>query len=416
MKHISIFLLLLSIQILAQNTDKTHDISIGQSIEIESKVLGETRQIFVHQPKGFWGMDEAMTNLPLVLVLDGETQFLHTVSTVDFLSSAPLGNDLIPRSLVVGIPNTNRNRDLSPIKGVIANDSTTLEITGGGKKFLNFITEELIPYIETNYATSEHRTIIGHSLGGLIALEALLRKRDYFNNYIAIDPGLGFADEIYMKEVLDTLNHADLSTENLYFAAANTRPTFMTDEEVLTDDSDIMKLTDIPNRKFMRAIEKNQWSINLTSKYYPQENHFSIPLRATQDALRAFYSFYSFPEIINYYHPRYKDKSDLVEKVREHYQMISSKMGYQVIPMVGYINSFAFGIAPSGREDLSIALFEYNIELHPDNPVVYNNLGYFYMSREKKQEALEVFQKSVKIKPDSYIQELVGELEEEIGE
>jgi len=416
MKHISIFLLLLSIQILAQNTNQTTDISIGHSIEIESKVLGETRQIFVHQPKGFWGMDEAMTNLPLILVLDGETQFLHTVSTVDFLSSAPLGNDLIPRSLVVGIPNTNRNRDLSPIKGVIANDSTTLEITGDGKKFLNFITEELIPYIEANYATSEHRTIIGHSLGGLIALEALLRKRDYFNNYIAIDPGLGFADEIYMKEVLDTLNHADLSTENLYFAAANTRPTFMTDEEVLTDDSDIMKLTDIPNKKFMRAIEKNQWSINLTSKYYSEENHFSIPLQATHDALSNFYKYYSFPEIINYYHPRYKNKSDLVEKVREHYQMISSKMGYHVIPMVGYINSFAFGIAPSGREDLSIALFEYNIELHPDNPVVYNNLGYFYMSREKKQEALEVFQKSVKIKPDPYIQGLVGELEEEIGE
>ncbi|MGH1364543.1 MAG: alpha/beta hydrolase-fold protein [Calditrichia bacterium] len=418
MKDLSIFLLLISIQftVFAQSNDQTNDISIGQTIEIESRILGETRQIFVHQPKGFWGMDEAMSNFPVVLVLDGESQFLHTVSTVDFLSSAPLGNDIIPRSLVVGIANTNRDRDLTPIKGVIANDSTTLEITGGGKTFLSFITEELIPFIEANYSTSNHRTIIGHSLGGLIAFEALLRKRGYFNNYIAIDPGLGYADEIYMQEVLDTLNHADLSTENLYFAAGNTRPTFLTDEDLLTDDSDFMKLTDIPNRKFINETEKNEWSLNLTSKHYPADNHFSIPLKATDDALRTFYQYYSFPEIIDYYHPKYKNKSGLIEKIEAHYKMISSKMGYEVIPMVGYINSFAFGIAPSGRMDLAIALFEYNIELHPNNPVVYNNIGYFYMSQGNKQGALKAFKKSVQLKFDDYILGLVESLEKEIAD
>ena len=407
MKHLSLFLLLFSMQLLAQNSDQANDISIGKIIDVESKVLAETRQIFVHQPKGFWGMDEEMTDLPLVLVLDAETQFLQTISTVDFLSSAPLGADLIPRSLVVGIPNTNRNRDLSPIKGVIANDSTTLETTGGGKKFLSFITDELIPYIESSYSTSNHRTIIGHSLGGLIVFEALLQKKDYFTNYLAIDPGLGFADELYMREILDTLKQADLSAENLYFAAANTRPTFMNDEEVLYDDSDFMKLTDIPNRKFMQELEKNQWRINLTATNYPEENHFSIPLKATYNALRTFYAYYPFPEIINYYHPRYKDKSDLVDKLKE---------GIDATPMIGYINSFAFGIAPSGRIDLSIALFEYNIELHPENPVVYSNLGYFYMSQGNKQGALKAFKKSVKIKPDAYIQGRIEALKKEIGE
>ncbi|MBX2872093.1 MAG: tetratricopeptide repeat protein [Saprospiraceae bacterium] len=418
MKPYSLFILFIFLQscLSAQSIDTGNSISVGEIIELESEILGETRQIFVHQPAGFWGMDEAMKNLPVVFVLDAETQFLHTVSTIDFLSAAPLGNDIIPRSLIVGIPNTNRNRDLSPIKGIIANDSTTLAVTGGGRDFLNFITEELIPFIDSNYSTSKHRTFIGHSLGGLMTFEALLRKREYFNNYISIDPALGFAEGIFMEEILDTLQNADLSAENLFFASGNTKPTFLKEEEILSDDSDFTKMISIPNRSFLNAVENNQWKINLAAKYYPVENHFSIPHQSTYDGLREFYQYYSFPEIMNYYHPRYKDKSDLVERIQDHYQMITSKMGYEVIPMEGYLNSFAFGIAPSGREDLAIALFEYNIELHPNNPLVYNNLAYYYMSKGNTKGALKAFQESLKLKSDESVLEILERLEKEVNE
>lgn len=385
--------------------------SIGQTIEFESKILKENRQVFIHQPKGFWGMDEKMSNLPVVFVLDAETQFLHTVSTIDFLSAAPLGNDLIPRSLIVGIPNTNRNRDLSPVKGMIANDSTTLEITGGGGIFLDFLTEELIPFIESNYSTSKHRTLIGHSLGGLITFEALLRKREYFDNYISIDPALGFADGTYMEEILDTLSTADLSTEHLFFAVGSTKPTFLTEEEVMMDDSDFTIMNSIPNRVFLKKIKNNQWSLNISSKFYPNENHFSIPHKSTYDGLRKLYHYYSFPEIMDYYHPKYQGKSDLVERIRAHYEMITAKMGYEVVPMEGYLNSFAFGIAPSGREDLALALFEYNIELHPNHPIVYNNLGYYYMSKGNTKGALKVFKESIELKLDDSVLEIIKQLE-----
>ena len=383
---------------------------------MESKLLGETRQIFVHQPNGFWGMDEAMGNLPVVFVLDGESQFLHTVSTVDFLSSAPLGNDLIPRSIVVGIPNTNRNRDLTPIKGIIANDSTTLTITGGGEKFLDFITDELIPFIDSKYSTSTHRTFIGHSLGGLMTFEALLRKREYFDNYISIDPALGFADGAYMEEILDTFAQSELSAEHLFLAVGLTKPTFLQEEEVMTDDSDFTNMISIPNRNFLNEIENHQWSLDVTATYYPEENHFSIPHKSTYDGLRKLYQYYAFPEIMDYYHPRYKDRSDLIARIREHYENITVQMGYEVMPMEGYLNSFAFGIAPSGRDDLAIALFEYNIELHPANPVVYNNLGYYYMSKGNRKEALKTFKASSKLQADDWVLETIERLEKEIAE
>jgi len=418
MKYIPIVILfsLVQLNLLGQNIEEENSFSLWKTIEIESTILGETREIYVHQPAGFWGMDEAMNNLPVIIVLDAETQFLHTVATIDFLSAAPLGNDLIPRSIVVGIPNTNRNRDLTPIKGIIANDSTTLEMTGGGKQFLNFITDELIPFIDANYATSKHRTIIGHSLGGLLSFEALLSKREYFDNYIAIDPAFGFANGSYLEEVLDTLQQAELSTENLFFAVANTKPSFLTEEDLLADESDVMKLVDIPNRKFLKEYKNNQWSFNLTTKYYAEENHFLVPQKATHDGLRKLYDYYSFPEIMDYYHPKYKHKSDLIERIKDHYKMITSKMGYEVIPMEGYLNSFAFGIAPSGRTDLAIALFEYNIELHPNNPLVYNNLAYYYRSTGNSKKALELYKTSIQLSSDDWVLEAIESLEKEITE
>lgn len=394
-----------------QKVTSENHLSVGEVIEFESEILGETRQIYLYQPQGFWGMDEKMKNLPVIYVLDGESQFLNTVSTVDFLSSAPLGNDLMPRSIVVGIPNTNRNRDLSPIKGVIANDSTTLEITGGGKKFLNFITQELIPYVDSQYETSEHRTIIGHSLGGLLAFEALLRKPTFFDNYLVIDPGFGFADEAYLDEVVDSLQNSNYSNEHVFFTTAETRPTFLMEQDLMSDTSDIVKLLDLPNRKFLGKYKTSKWRINLSIKHYPNESHFSVPVKATFDGLKKLYDYYSFPEIIDYYHPKYKEKSGLLQELIEHYKMISAKMGYEIMPMEGYLNSFAYGLVASGRADLGISLFEYNITLRPDNPIVYNNLGYYYMSTGKTRKAIEVYKKSLKIKSDEWVIETIKELE-----
>jgi len=412
-----IFLLIITIQgNLFGQANEIGKINIGEKIEIFSEVLHDFRTIYVYQPKGFWGTDEQVNNLPVVYVLDGESQFLNTVSTIDYLSSAPLGIDKLPRCIIVGIPNKNRNRDLTPIKGKLGNDPSTIEETGGGPQFLEFITSELIPHIDSSYATCDHRTIIGHSLGGLLAFEALLTKRDYFNNYVAIDPGFGFAYKAYLNTVLDTLNNADLKDENLFFAAANTRPSFLSLEEMQDDMSDIITLIDKPNQELINSKASKDWQINMSMKYYDDENHFSVPHRATYDAMKYFYDFYSFNEMNNYYHPKYSDSTDIVSKIKEHYAQISEKMGCEFIPMEGYIISFALGLNSVGRQDLSIDLFNYNIELYPDRPNVYNSFGYYLHEINHIREAIEQFDKSLKLEDNEYIVELRSKLHKELIE
>ncbi len=402
--NLLIILVLLQIRLIGQESMQTNKISIGETFEIQSSILNEKRMIYVYVPQSVWGMDKITSNLPVIYVLDGESQFNQTAATVDFLSIATNGNDFIPRSIVVGIPNTNRTRDLTPRK------DEKFEMSGGGPHFLDFITKELIPYIDSTYQTANHSTIIGHSFGGLMTFEALLKKRDSFDNYIAIDPGFGLANQTYLNEVIDTLNQTNLSKENVFFAIANNLPEVVSQNETLTDTSQLIRNFVIPNEKFNKAYEADNWNLNIKIKYYPEENHYSIPHQATYDALRELYKFYSYSGMQNYYHPKYQNRRDLVQNLKEHYKQISKRLGYQIKPMQGYLNSFAYGLNHFDREDLAIDLLRYNIELYPEDPILYNNLGYFYMSNGYIEKAIEIYTKSLELKEDEWVAKTISEL------
>ena len=401
----TIVIVLLPICLWGQAID-SQEYTIAEKHSIYSEILDENREIFIHVPKGFWGMDENTGNYPIAIVLDGESQFLHTVAAYDFLSSSPLGNDLVPRTIVVGIPNTNRNRDLTPTKGIIGKDTNSIAVTGGGQNFLKFITTELIPYLDKHFSISSHRTIIGHSLGGLIVFEALLNHSAYFDNYLAIDPGLGYDNESYLNVVLDSLRKCDLKEENLFIAKANTLPTFLDIKDVENDTSAVAEITRT-NKKVQSISAKENWKINFLFRDFPDENHFSVPYPATYYGLKFFYQYYPFKEMMDYYHPSYKEKTDLVKRIKQHYQSISMKMGYEIKPMQSYINSWAYGFSHFKRDDLAIDLFDYNIELYPQNPAAYNAKAYFLLNNNKPEDAIKLFEKSLQIKKDESILEIL---------
>lgn len=75
------------------------------------------------------------------------------------------GNGVLPEMMVVGIANTNRLRDLAP--------SADAQQTN---PFIAFLTGELIPYIDTHWNTSLYKVLVGHSLGGLTAIDLLVQS------------------------------------------------------------------------------------------------------------------------------------------------------------------------------------------------------------------------------------------------
>jgi predicted alpha/beta superfamily hydrolase len=100
----------------------------------------------------------------------------------------------MPNFIIVGIENVDRKRDFTfhtDLKDLQKDYPTT----GHSDKFIQFVEEELQPYINKNYKTDKTKYIIGQSLGGLVATEILLNKPQLFTHYFIISPSLWWDDE-----------------------------------------------------------------------------------------------------------------------------------------------------------------------------------------------------------------------------
>ena len=114
---------------------------------------------------------------------------------------------MISESIVVGISNIDRKHDFTfPTNN--KSDKIDFPTTGGSTKFIDFIEKEIQPFIDSSYNTDSVKTIIGQSLGGLLATEILLKKPHMFDNYIIISPSLWWDDQSLLN-----LEPVDFNTE-----------------------------------------------------------------------------------------------------------------------------------------------------------------------------------------------------------
>ncbi len=173
------------------------DFVIGKTVSFESEILGEPRELNIYLPQSYSPADAKA--YPVIYLLDGsaDEDFIHIVGLVQFGTFPWAG--FVPESIVVGIGNVDRKRDFTYPS---SNDVDQLEIptSGGSANFMAFIEKELQPFVDTNYKTTSPRTLIGQSLGGLLATEILLEKPDLFDNYIIVSPSLWWDDEKILEQ------------------------------------------------------------------------------------------------------------------------------------------------------------------------------------------------------------------------
>ncbi len=92
-----------------------------------------------------------------------------------------------------------RTYDYTPTFDYSADSSMTFRYqrpirSGGADTFLLVLEQEIIPFIDSLFRTTENRTIAGHSLGGLFATYVMLEKPRLFSNYIIASPAVWWDD------------------------------------------------------------------------------------------------------------------------------------------------------------------------------------------------------------------------------
>lgn len=153
---------------LADSHELTRDV-------VSSKILGEDRPLNILLPADY-SPDGAY---PVVYALDGDARYTSNL--------AKRMQEAHPELIVVGVENVDRNRDMFP-EAVPDRGNRG----GGGARFLEFLTAELVPYIESEYAADGYRVISGQSNSGFFVLYAMLNATNVFDAYLASSPMIGW--------------------------------------------------------------------------------------------------------------------------------------------------------------------------------------------------------------------------------
>jgi len=213
-------------------TDSTHSrpFVLGIVDELQSAQLSETRTINVYLPDEYKA--EPTRKFPVLYLLDGSANedFIHITGLVQFLTMI----QVMPPTIVIGVANVDRKRDFTfPTQN--QEDLKKVPTSGGSAKFMLFVEKELQPYVASHYRTNSERTIIGQSLGGLMATEILLKKPALFDNYIIISPSLWWNDESLLRDAPQLLKKAGSKPRNVYIAVGEEGDQMKNDAKNLSD-------------------------------------------------------------------------------------------------------------------------------------------------------------------------------------
>ena len=399
----------ISTGILAQPNDQ---IVIGTIDTIDSEILGEQRKVWVYVPDE--GPQDLFTKqtYPVVYLLDGDGHFFSVVGMIRQLSTVN-GNTICPKMIVVGIPNTNRTRDLTPTKGTpghpFVNEAMIAE-SGGGQKFMSFLKEELIPHIESNYSTAPYRMLIGHSLGGLTVMDAFLKHTDVFNSYVAIDPSMWWSNQQLLKEIKNTPIDQKYEGKYLYLGIANTMDEGM-------ELAEVRKSKD-PMSEHIRSIldlddylkEKAAPNLKYASNYYPDDSHGSVPLISEYNALRFFFPFYNLkmgPQ--DFMNP----DTDLAAKIENHYKVISKEFGYLVKPEESMLNQMGYQFMGMQLMDKAGKIFTLNTKYYPESFNTFDSLADYFVAAGEKDKAIESYKKALALNENPGSREKLEKLQKE---
>ncbi|MDN5285290.1 MAG: alpha/beta hydrolase [Mucilaginibacter sp.] len=383
---------------LKAQTIKNNLIVMGVVDSVHSKILNETRKLWVYVPAR--DTTFARQKYPVVYLLDGDALFPSVAGLIQQLSRAGNfpGNSLCPDMIVVGIPNTDRMRDLTT-KG-----NPAIKTSGGGENFTSFIEKELMPHIDSIYPTTPYKILIGHSLGGLMVINTLVNHPNMFNGYIAIDPSMWWDRGILLNRAREVLKQRNYSGKHLFMGIANTMPKGMDTTQARKDTSAATNhIRAILNLRDMIQSDTAANKLKFAYKYYPNDTHGSVPLITEYDALHFFFANYDFPqEMIRKIFGKDSNPEVVLAEIQSHYDNISKQMGYKVIPPEDVINLCGI-ILITRIPKMAFPYLQLNIKNYPNSYNVYDSMGDYYDAVKDKTKAIAYYRKALTLKefPDT---------------
>lgn len=299
----SLVLLISTVTLLSQNN---HSIIIGEKVIINSKILGEEKEIYISLPHKY---QERVHSYPVIFTLEAEFLF----ESVKTISSMMAARSKMPQSIVVGLLNGQfkKRHELGYKKW-------------GGKpdQYIAFFKEELIPFIKKNYRANDFRTIIGLSPTTGFVLEAMLDHPTLFKGYISLSTHFEWPREEGLElidEILSITGEDNYPKNTLYFSRA---------------DSDLKEKPFI-NEKYREAqkklAERPDSNAKIKIDVIEDDEHYLMLLAGLRNGFKLMYpnSLWRNPGIYGWD----KNYNYAKEYYQSYYDNLSNMYGFDIYPV-----------------------------------------------------------------------------------
>lgn len=338
-----------------------HVLASHERFAITAKSLDETVTVQVALPDTY--NHSHNFSYPLLIVLDGTTQFDHLVSSNKFLSNYAI----TPEMIVVGVNVRDRlkyytHTEHKDFKGR----------TGQAKAFEQFITTELVSLLAEKYRVAPYTLVFGHSLSGLFSSYLLFNSTNKINAAISISPSLWYDDMELVRNYQQYPIYNSDSAKRWYLSLAS--------------EPGKMK---IAYQAMLAKLEQNKGkSLVWSTSYFPDETHDSTPLIGSITGLKhIFQGWNAVPEI---------DVMSL-KQLNDFYQQKAKAFGYQFPLSVHQYNVYGLKASYEGQTQWGVEILQQGVAYFQFSEILWDSLATAYSLHGDITNALKASQQAMKL-------------------
>ena len=351
----------------------------NKTIDFDSKILSETRSINIHIPASY---NTSIKSYPVIYSFDGEYTKFALNGTVDYYSFW----NKIPECIVVSIDQNYMDSVENKYKRWI---DCSYSWTSGfpkdkGIAFKEFISKELIPFIDSSFRTTNFRTIIGHSFTANFVNYFLLDEHPVFKGYVAISPYYATNSLDSLKSVVD-----GLKTPIFYYVASGEK-----------DLSGHIQSVNEFHKQFDKVANKN-FHYNKFEMKNNQATHYTIFPIALSSAIEHIFAGYT--EIDDNELDNILKTQDKVAYLKDRYAFIKRIYGLEIPIRESDINTVAYAISRKKQWSQLKQIADISLNAFPQSYLGYWILGEYYEKTGDYSSAVEQYEKGFSFLGDDVI-------------
>ncbi len=238
--------------------------------------------------------------------LDGKLPGMYTVS-INYPYDASPFNQAVWRF-------ADLTADSAMIPGV------PFPLGGGADAFLDFINDELKPFVSSTFQIDESEEYFyGHSLGGLFGLHTLFSRTDTFDKYLISSPSIWWNEKSVVQTALDFIaSHNDLD-KRVHMVVGG--------EETFDGEEGEEGIDMVQDMKDMaRLLKRSHFpSLKISKKVYRGEGHVSVVIPSYYYGMRV---LMEDPVLRHRHKPMKKIEKHMKKHMKHIRQLMSEKHGW----------------------------------------------------------------------------------------